>query len=65
MPEPKPSGANRTTKRLAFDCPAPLADAVTQEASNRGVTVEELLSSLVVTPLSDILSELHLSRFDQ
>lgn len=52
-------------QRLSFDCPAQLAEAVKGEASNRGVSVEELLGSLLVTPLADQLAELNLSRFDQ
>ena len=49
---------------LSFNCPPALADGLEQEAANRGVAVEELLGSLVVTPLSDQLAELHLARFD-
>jgi hypothetical protein len=59
MPEKPPH------TRLYFDCPAPLAERVQVEAQNRGVATEEFLRSLLVTPLSDILTELHLARFDR
>jgi hypothetical protein len=59
MPETKPP------QRLSFECPAVLAEALETEATQRGVALEELIADLVVTPLSDQLAELHLSRLDR
>lgn len=54
-----------TTSQLSFHCPAIVAEAVKEEANLRGVSVEELVSSLVVTPLSDQLAEIKLGRINQ
>lgn len=54
-----------TTQPITIQCPVKLTEALQREANLRGVTVEELTSSLVVTPLKDQIEEITATRLAQ